>query len=202
MEKKKSGWLIGLIIVIALIFICFSTYKSIQNKLVSLDENVESTWAQVQNQYQRRYDLIPNLVATVKGYAAHEKEVLEEVSRARASAGGQLVITSDILENEEAFARFQQAQDQLGASLQRLLAISENYPELKADQNFLALQDQLEGTENRISTERKRYIDAVKEYNIEIRKFPTSIFARNMGFDKKASFTAAADAQSAPKVEF
>ena len=202
MEKKKSGGLIAVIVILAIVVVCFGYYKSTQNRLVALDENVENSWAQVQNQYQRRYDLIPNLVATVKGYASHEKEVFEEVSKARARSGGQLVVSSDILSDEEAFAKFQQVQEQLGASLQRLLAVSENYPELKADQNFLALQDQLEGTENRISTERKRYIDAVKEYNVAIRSFPTSIFARSMGFEKKATFAAAAEAQSAPKVEF
>ncbi|MCR4953669.1 MAG: LemA family protein [Treponema sp.] len=202
MAKKASGGLIVLFVILGLIVIGFGAYKSMQNRLVTLDENVESAWAQVQNQYQRRYDLIPNLVSTVKGYASHEKEVFENVANARANAGGQLMITSDILNDEAAFARFQQAQDELGSSLRRLLAVSENYPELKADQNFLALQDQLEGTENRIATERMRYIDAVKNYNIEIRKFPVSFFAKNMGFEKKATFTAASDVQSAPKVEF
>ena len=202
MEKKKSGPLIVVLVIVAILFMCFSAYKSMQNRLVTLDEGVESAWAQVQNQYQRRYDLIPNLVSTVKGYAAHEKEVFEEVANARASAGGQLVISTDILEDEQAFAKFQQVQEQLGSSLQRLLAISENYPELKADQNFLALQDQLEGTENRISTERMRYIEAVKEYNTSIRKFPTSLFAGSMGFTKKATFTAVSEAATAPKVEF
>lgn len=202
MAKKVSGGLIVLFVILGLAVVCFGAFKSMQNRLVTLDESVESAWAQVQNQYQRRYDLIPNLVSTVKGYAAHEKEVFEDVANARASAGGQLVMTSDILNDEAAFARFQQAQDELGSSLRRLLAISENYPELKADQNFLALQDQLEGTENRISTERKRYIDAVKDYNIEIRKFPINLFAANMGFEKKATFSAAGEAQSVPKVEF
>lgn len=202
MAKKASGGLIVLFVILGLAVVCFGAFKSMQNRLVTLDESVESAWAQVQNQYQRRYDLIPNLVSTVKGYAAHEKEVFEDVANARASAGGQLVMTSDILNDEAAFARFQQAQDELGSSLRRLLAISENYPELKADQNFLALQDQLEGTENRISTERKRYIDAVKDYNIEIRKFPINLFAANMGFEKKATFSAAGEAQSVPKVEF
>lgn len=200
--KKFPKWLIALIIVVVCIFAIFTAYKNTYNSFVTLDENVSAEWAEVQNQYQRRYDLIPNLVSTVKGYASHESEVLTQVSEARASAGGQINISEDVLNNPEAFAKYQQIQDNLGASLQRLLMVTEQYPDLKADQNFLALQDQLEGTENRIAVARKRFNDAVKEYNIKIRKFPGNIIANMSGFDKKQSFTASSDAQSAPKVEF
>ena len=200
--KKFPKWLIALIIVVVCIFAIFSAYKNTYNSFVTLDETVSAEWAEVQNQYQRRYDLIPNLVSTVKGYASHESEVLTQVSEARASAGGQINISEDVLNNPEAFAKYQQIQDNLGASLQRLLMVTEQYPDLKADQNFLALQDQLEGTENRIAVARKRFNDAVKEYNIKIRKFPGNIIANMSGFDKKQSFTASSDAQAAPKVEF
>ena len=200
--KKFPKWLIAVIIVLVCIFAIFSAYKNTYNSFVTLDETVSAEWAEVQNQYQRRYDLIPNLVSTVKGYASHESEVLTQVSEARASAGGQINISEDVLNNPEAFAKYQQIQDNLGASLQRLLMVTEQYPDLKADQNFLALQDQLEGTENRIAVARKRFNDAVKEYNIKIRKFPGNIIANMSGFDKKQSFTASSDAQPAPKVEF
>lgn len=200
--KKFPKWLIAVIVVVVCIFAIFSAYKNTYNSFVTLDETVSAEWAEVQNQYQRRYDLIPNLVSTVKGYASHESEVLTQVSEARASAGGQINISEDVLNNPEAFAKYQQIQDNLGASLQRLLMVTEQYPDLKADQNFLALQDQLEGTENRIAVARKRFNDAVKEYNIKIRKFPGNIIANMSGFDKKQSFTASSDAQSAPKVEF
>ena len=200
--KKFPKWLIAVIIVVVCIFAIFSAYKNTYNSFVTLDETVSAEWAEVQNQYQRRYDLIPNLVSTVKGYASHESEVLTQVSEARASAGGQINISEDVLNNPEAFAKYQQIQDNLGASLQRLLMVTEQYPDLKADQNFLALQDQLEGTENRIAVARKRFNDAVKEYNIKIRKFPGNIIANMSGFDKNQSFTASSDAQSAPKVEF
>jgi LemA protein len=182
--KKFPKWLIALIIVVVCIFAIFTAYKNTYNSFVTLDETVSAEWAEVQNQYQRRYDLIPNLVSTVKGYASHESEVLTQVSEARASAGGQINISEDVLNNPEAFAKYQQIQDNLGASLQRLLMVTEQYPDLKADQNFLALQDQLEGTENRIAVARKRFNDAVKEYNIKIRKFPGNIIANMSGFDK------------------
>ena len=200
--KKFPKWLIAVIIVVVCIFAIFSAYKNTYNSFVTLDETVSAEWAEVQNQYQRRYDLIPNLVSTVKGYASHESEVLTQVSEARASAGGQINISEDVLNNPEAFAKYQQIQDNLGASLQRLLMVTEQYPDLKADQNFLALQDQLEGTENRIATERKRYNDVVSEYNSSIRKFPKVFLANIFGFRPKAYFTATSEAQTAPKVEF
>lgn len=202
MAKKFPKWIIALIIVAVFIFGIFRFYTGTYNKMVDLDESVSSSWAQVQNQYQRRYDLIPNLVSTVKGYASHESDVLTKVSEARASAGGVINISDDVLSDPDAFARYQQIQDNLGSSLQRLLMVTENYPELKADTNFLALQDELEGTENRIATERKRFNDTSKAYNTYIRKFPHNIIANMSGFEKKQYFTANSDAQSAPKVEF
>lgn len=200
--KKFPKWLVVLIIVLVCVFGIFSCYKNTYNSLVSLDEGVSAQWAEVQNQYQRRLDLIPNLVSTVKGYAKHESDVLTQVSEARASAGGQINISDEVLNDPEAFARYQQVQDNLGASLQRLLVVTENYPELKADQNFLSLQDQLEGTENRITVARQRYNEVAKSYNTKVRSFPTNIIANMSGFEKKSYFAASAEAQSAPKVEF
>lgn len=200
--KKIPKWLVVLIIFVVCAVALFSCYKNTYNSLVYMEENVSGQWAEVQNQYQRRMDLIPNLVSTVKGYASHESEVFKQVSDARSKAGGQINISDEVLSNPEAFERYQQVQDQLGSSLQRLLMVTENYPELKADQNFLALQDQLEGTENRITVARGRYNDAAKQYNSKIRSFPTNIIANMSGFEKKIYFSASAEAQSAPKVEF
>lgn len=200
--KKFPKWLVVLIIFVVCAGALFSCYKNTYNSLVYMEENVSGQWAEVQNQYQRRMDLIPNLVSTVKGYASHESEVFKQVSDARSKAGGQINISDEVLSNPEAFERYQQVQDQLGSSLQRLLMVTENYPELKADQNFLALQDQLEGTENRITVARGRYNDAAKQYNSKIRSFPTNIIANMSGFEKKIYFSASAEAQSAPKVEF
>ena len=155
--KKISKGLIAIIVLLVCVFAAFSWYKNTYNSLVSMDEEVSASWAEVQNQYQRRLDLIPNLVSTVKGYAKHESDVFTQVSEARSKAGGQINISDEVLNDPEAFARYQQIQDNLGASLQRLLMVTEQYPELKADQNFLALQDQLEGTENRITVARNRF---------------------------------------------
>ncbi len=200
--KKISGGLIALIIVIVCALGIFSFYKNTYNSMVSLEEDVSASWAEVQNQYQRRLDLIPNLVSTVKGYAKHESDVFTQVSEARSKAGGQINISDEILNDPEAFARYQQIQDNLGASLQRLLMVTEQYPELKADQNFLALQDQLEGTENRITVARNRFNDTAKKYNKRIRQFPANIIANMSGFEARPYFSASAEAQSAPKVEF
>ena len=200
--KKISKGLIALIIVLVCVLGVFSFYKNTYNSLVSLDEEVSASWAEVQNQYQRRLDLIPNLVSTVKGYAKHESDVFTQVSEARSKAGGQINISDEVLNDPEAFARYQQIQDNLGASLQRLLMVTEQYPELKADQNFLALQDQLEGTENRITVARNRFNDTAKGYNKRVRQFPASIIANMSGFKTRPYFTASAEAQSAPKVEF
>lgn len=200
--KKFPKWLVVVAVILVCVLGIFGFYKNNYNSLVYLDEEVTSQWAEVQNQYQRRMDLIPNLVSTVKGYAAHESDVFKQVSDARSKAGGQINISDDLLTDPEAFARYQQVQDQLGSSLQRLLMVTENYPELKADKNFLALQDQLEGTENRITVARKRFNDTAKVYNTKVRSFPTSIVANMGGFEKKTYFAASSEAQSAPKVEF
>ena len=200
--KKFPKWLIAVIILLVCVGGIFSCYKNTYNGLVYKDEGVDAAWAEVQNQYQRRLDLIPNLVSTVKGYAKHESDVFTQVSEARSKAGGQINISDDILSDPDAFARYQQIQDNLGASLQRLLMVTEQYPELKADQNFLALQDQLEGTENRITVSRKRYNETAQGYNTKIRTFPTNLIANMSGFTKKSYFQASAEAQSAPKVEF
>ena len=200
--KKISKGLIALIIVLVCVLGVFSFYKNTYNSLVTMDEGVSASWAEVQNQYQRRLDLIPNLVSTVKGYAKHESDVFTQVSEARSKAGGQINISDEVLNDPEAFARYQQIQDNLGASLQRLLMVTEQYPELKADQNFMALQDQLEGTENRITVARNRFNETAKTYNTKIRQFPTNIIANMSGFEKKSYFTASEAAQSAPKVEF
>lgn len=200
--KKSSKALIVVAVIAVCLFGVFSCYKNTYNGLVAQDENVSAQWAEVQNQYQRRLDLIPNLVSTVKGYASHEKDVFTQVSEARSKAGGQINISEEVLSDPEAFARYQQVQDQLGSSLQRLLMVTEQYPELKADQNFMALQDQLEGTENRITVARQRYNDAAKKYNTTVRSFPTSLIANMSGFEKKVYFAASQEAQSAPKVEF
>ncbi len=170
------------------------------NSLVEKQQSVDEAWAQVENQYQRRADLIPNLVNTVKGYSTHESETLEKVTLARAKATS-ITIDADNL-NEETLAKYQQAQGELSQALKSLLAVTEAYPDLKANENFLSLQAQLEGTENRISTERKRYTEAVKVYNTAIKKFPTVIYAGWFGFEAKPQFKAEEGAQKAPEVKF
>lgn len=170
------------------------------NSLVDKQQTVDQAWAQVENQYQRRADLIPNLVNTVKGYSTHESETLQKVTEARAKATS-ITIDAENL-NEETLAKFQQAQGELSQALKSLLAVSEAYPELKANENFMALQAQLEGTENRIATERRRYTEAVKEYNTAIKKFPTTIYAGWFGFEPKPQFKAEAGAEKAPEVKF
>ncbi len=170
------------------------------NSLVEKNQQVEQSWAEVQNQYQRRSDLIPNLVATVKGYATHESETLEKVTQARAAATS-VNINADEL-NEEALAKFQAAQNQLTGALKSLLAVSEAYPDLKANENFRDLQVQLEGTENRIATARGRYTQVVADYNTSIKKFPTNIYAGWFGFEPQPQFKADDAAQRAPEVKF
>ena len=201
----KKGTKIALIIVAVLLVMivgCVSSISGSYNSLVDLDEGVKSQWAQVENQYQRRLDLVPNLVATVKGYASHESEVFTQVAEARSQAGGVMQLSSDVLDDPDALAKFQQAQNSLGGALQRLLSVTENYPQLQANQNFMALQDELEGTENRIATERMRFNETVQEYNKYIRTFPQNIIANMNGFEKKAYFTSTDEAKTAPKVEF
>ena len=195
----KKG-LVALIVVAVLVLGGFIWVKNVYNQIVVSDEYIQSTWAQVENVYQRRADLIPNLVSTVKGYAAHESETFENVVAARAKATQVTVDPSDL--TPEALARFNEAQDGLSAALGRLLMIQESYPELKANQNFLELQAQLEGTENRIATERMKFNDAVKAFNTGIRRFPDNIVASMFGFEKKGYFEAKAGADVAPVVEF
>ena len=158
------------------------------NQIQINDEGVGAAWSEVLNQYKRRADLIPNLVATVQGYAAHEKDVLTQVTAARASVGA-MKATPELINDEAAFAKFQQAQSQLGSALARLMVVAENYPQLKADANFRDLQAQLEGTENRITVARNRYIKDVKEYNISVRTFPNNLTAMVMGWKTKPNFT-------------
>lgn len=195
-----------LLIVVAVIVVIgmglYSFFGGNYNKIVVLDEGVKSQWGQVQNVYQRRLDLIPNLVATVKGYAVHESEVFTQIADARSKAGGVMQVSDEILNNPESFKKFQQAQSELSGALQRLLVVTENYPVLKADENFLALQDQLEGTENRIAVERKNYNDVVKSYNVFIKQFPQSIIANMNGFRAKEYFAADEAASKAPTVSF
>ena len=170
------------------------------NSLVEKQQNVDQAWAQVENQYQRRADLIPNLVNTVKGYSTHESETFEKVTEARAKAT-YITIDADNL-TEENLAKFQAAQNELSQALKSLLAVTEAYPDLKANENFMNLQTQLEGTENRIATERMRYTEAVRDYNTAIKKFPTTIYAGWFGFDAKPQFKAEEGAQRAPEVSF
>lgn len=170
------------------------------NSLVEKQQNVDQAWAQVENQYQRRSDLIPNLVNTVKGYSQHEEETLVKVTEARAKATS-ITLNADDL-TEENLARFQAAQNELSQALKSLLAVSEAYPDLKANENFMNLQVQLEGTENRIATERMRYTEAVKDYNTSIKKFPTVVYAGWFGFKEKPQFKAAEGAEKAPEVKF
>ena len=202
MSKGIKTLLIVVAVIAVLGFGMYSFFAGNYNTMVSMEESVKGQWGQVENVYQRRFDLIPNLVATVKGYAAHESDVFTGIAEARSKAGGVMNISDEVLNDPEAFSRFQKAQGELGSALQRLLMVTENYPELKANQNFLALQDQLEGTENRITVERQRFNDVVKTYNIFIKQFPRSFIANMSGFRAKSYFTADEAAQSAPKVSF
>jgi LemA protein len=200
----KKGTIILLAVLGGLLLLAFSIFSwgtGVYNSLVKLDEGVNQAWAQVQNQYQRRLDLIPNLVSTVKGYAEHEKEVFEKVAEARSSVG-KLQVTPEVLKDPQAFKQFQEAQSGLSSALSRLLAVAENYPQLKANENFMQLQAQLEGTENRIAVERKRFNEVVQDYNVRVRVFPASFIAGMMGFGQKQYFQADEGAERAPKVQF
>ncbi len=200
----KRGTIILLVVLAVIVVVglgLFGWITGMYNSLVRLDEGVNQGWAQVQNQYQRRLDLIPNLVETVKGYAQHESSVFTDVAEARAGVG-KLTVTPDVLNNPQAFQRFQQAQGELSSALSRLLAVAENYPQLKANENFIALQSQLEGTENRIAVERKRFNELVQDYNIRVRTFPASIIAGLFGFGQKQYFQAEPGSEKAPKVKF
>ena len=195
----KKSWII-LIVVVVLIFIGYSSIKGIYNSMVTGSEQVDAQWAQVENVYQRRADLIPNLVATVKGYAEHEKETLEAVINARAKATSTTIDAGNM--NPAALQQFQQAQEGLSSALSRLMVVVEKYPDLKANQNFLELQAQLEGTENRITVERMRFNEEARSYNTNVKQFPNNIFAGVFNFDEKAYFQAVPGAETAPKVEF
>ena len=192
-----------LIVVIVLVAVgvgIFAWGVSKSNGLVEKQESVETAWAQVENVYQRRMDLVPNLVNTVKGYAKHEKETLDAVMNARAKATQMTVDVDDL--SEENIRKYQEAQGELQQAMGRLMMITENYPDLKANENFLTLQSQLEGTENRITVERQKFNETAKVYNTAVRKFPTSIIASMCDFEKKGYFEAQEGAEKAPVVEF
>ena len=197
---KKSWIIIGVIVVILIML--YSFFKGTYNTFVTLEEGYTSQWSQVENVYQRRADLIPNLVNVVKGYAAHEKETLQGVVEARSKVGGQININKDVLNDPNAMAKFQQAQDALSSALQRLMVVVERYPDLKADKRFGQLQSQLEGTENRIAVERRRFNELVQAYNTTIRQFPANILAGMFGFDKKEYFKALEGSDKVPEVKF
>ena len=192
----KRNTIIIIAAIVAIVGYCMSSY----NTLVGQDEAVGTAWSNVENQYQRRVDLIPNLVNTVKGYASHEKETFEAVVSARAKATQTTVDIDDL--TPQKIAAYQKAQGELGSALGRLLAITENYPELKANENFKELQAQLEGTENRISTERHKFNEVAKTYNTSIRRFPKNIIASMFGFEKRPYFEAQEGAEKAPEVKF
>lgn len=192
--------IVKIVIIVAIILAIYLWFKSGYNAMVMKQESVQASWAQVENVYQRRADLIPNLVATVKGYAEHEQGTLTAVIEARAKATGVTIDPSNI--TPEQLAQFQEAQDQLSGALSRLLVSIERYPELKANENFMALQSQLEGTENRITVERQKFNETAMDYNQYIRKFPRNIIANMFDFEKVGYFKAQAGSEVAPKVEF
>ncbi len=196
----KKGCLIAVIAVVVVAVLVGVWAMGSRNSFVTKEEGVASAWAQVENVYQRRADLIPNLVETVKGYATHEQSTLEGVVSARARAT-QVTIDPEKID-AESLRRFQEAQGELGAALSRLLAVTENYPDLKANENFMQLQAQLEGTENRIAVERKKFNEVVRDYNVTVRQFPSNIVAAMFGFEAKPYFEADESAHQAPKVEF
>jgi len=191
MDSKKKTLIVVVAVIVLLAISAYSFFAGNYNKFVRLDQDVKSAWAQVENQLQRRFDLISNLVETVKGYAKHEKDVLIEVTNARAKVGGAGTVPDKIAANNE-----------LSGALSRLLLVVERYPDLKANQNFLALQDELAGTENRIAVERMRYNEAVKTYNRAIKSFPANLLAGMFGFKEGAFFDAPKEAKAAPKVQF
>ena len=191
MTPIKKTLIIIAVVLLVIILIPFMYLKGTYNSLVTLDETVKSAWAQVENQLQRRYDLIPNYVETVKGYAAHEKEVFVKVTEARSRVAGAGSVSEKI-----------EANNQLSSALSRLLVVVERYPELKANTNFIRLQDELAGTENRIAVERRRYNETVQVYNIKIRRFPTNMIAGMFTFERAAFFEVPRERQEAPKVKF
>jgi len=197
--STKVWVILGVIVLVIALFL--GSIVGTYNSMVGLNEQVDGSWAQVETVLQRRYDLIPNLVETVKGFAKQEREVLDNVVSARARVG-QMTVTPEVLNNPEAFARFQSAQDGLSSALSRLLAVVENYPTLKSNENFLQLQSQLEGTENRITVARNRFNETVQDYNTTIRRFPGSLVAGFGDFGEAQYFKAVTGAQDAPPVRF
>ncbi|MCK4661569.1 MAG: LemA family protein [Bacteroidales bacterium] len=195
---KKSWIIIGVIALLVIIF--YSSAKNTYNNMVTLEESVTKTWADVENQYQRRADLIPNLVNTVKGYASHEKETLTQVIEARAKATSIKIDPKNL--NAATMQQFQQAQSGLSSALSKLMVVVERYPDLKANQNFLELQAQLEGTENRISVERRKFNEAARGYNTYIKQFPRNIYAGIFNFEEKVYFEAEKGTEKAPEVNF
>ncbi|WP_295073863.1 LemA family protein [uncultured Fibrobacter sp.] len=197
---KKA--LIAVIVVIVILLIIVGKGIGTYNNIIALEEGVKAQWAQVENTYQRRFDLIPNLVSTVQGEANFEKSTLTEVMDMRSRMGGTIKLDESLMNDEAALKRFQEMQGSLGGALQRLMAVSENYPDLKSNKSFQELRVQLEGAENRIAVERKRYNETVQAYNTTIRQFPTNIVAGFAGASPKALFSADAGASTAPKVQF
>lgn len=195
----KKIWIV-LAVIAVVVLVIYSSVKGTYNSMVTMDEGVSASWAQVENVYQRRADLIPNLVNTVKGYAAHEQQTLEGVIEARSKATA-VNVNADNL-SPESLQQFQQAQDGLSSALSRLMVVVERYPDLKANQNFMDLQAQLEGTENRITVERRKFNETAQAFNTYIRQFPKNIYAGIFGFEKKAYFSAEAGAEKAPVVDF
>ena len=191
MDAKKRNLIIGIVVIIFIVFVFYSLFAGNYNKFVKMDVAIKAAWSQVENQLQRRYDLIPNLVETVKGYAKQEKSVLVEVTNARAKVGGAGTVPDKIAAN-----------NQLSGALSRLLVVIERYPDLKSNQNFMRLQDELAGTENRIAVERMRYNEAVKAYNEAVRSFPGNIIAGMFNFKESPYFEAPKDAKTAPQVKF
>lgn len=197
---KKA--LIAIIVVVAVLLIIVGKGISTYNNIIALEEGVKTQWAQVENTYQRRFDLIPNLVNTVQGEANFEKSTLTEVMEMRSRMGGTVKLDESLMNDEAALKRFQEMQGSLSGALQRLMAVSENYPDLKSNTSFQELRVQLEGAENRIAVERKRYNETVQAFNTTIRQFPTNLVAGFAGATPKALFSADAGASTAPKVQF
>lgn len=196
----KKIIIIGVVVIV--IFSIYGKFKSSYNTMVVLNEGVTQKWSQVENVYQRRSDLIPNLVSTVKGYATHEEETFTKLAEARSRAGGSVNISEEVLNDPALFQKYQEAQSTLSSALQRLMMVTESYPELKANESFLSLQSQLEGTENRITVERQRFNEAAQSYNIYIKTFPNSLYAGIFGFSSRPYFSAIAGAEIAPTVNF
>lgn len=196
---KKSYYTLGAVALVVVISIFYFVHT--YNNFVSANESINQSWSQVENQYQRRADLIPNLVSTVKGVANFEKSTYVEVSEARASVG-KMQVSPEILNNPDAFRNYQKAQDRLGGAVSRLLVAVERYPELKANENFMELQSQLEGTENRIARERGKFNEQVMSYNVHVKRFPAVMIANITGYREKAYFQAAQGAEAAPQVKF